>query len=88
RCARLLRERLTAELAVHDAQEGLRTVGNLRSPAHSVRMAFTVTPTESDEDWAVVAERLRAVPAALDGYRESLALGIERGLPGGPRATA
>ncbi|OEJ98352.1 DUF885 domain-containing protein [Streptomyces thermolilacinus] len=88
RCARLLRERLTAELAVHDAHEGLRTVSNLRSPAHSVRMAFTVTPTETDEDWAVVAERLRAVPAALDGYRESLALGLKRGLPGGPRATA
>ncbi|MEV5446793.1 DUF885 domain-containing protein [Streptomyces sp. NPDC052644] len=88
RCARLLRERLTAELAVHDAQEGLRTVSNLRSPAHSVRMAFTVTPTETDEDWAVVAERLRAVPAALDGYRESLALGLKRGLTGGPRATA
>ncbi|MDT9683050.1 DUF885 domain-containing protein [Streptomyces sp. TRM76323] len=88
RCGRLLRERLTAELAVHEAQEGLRTVSNLRSPAHSVRMAFTVTPTETEEDWAAVAERLRAVPAALDGYRESLALGLERGLPGGPRATA
>lgn len=88
RCGRLLRERLTAELAVHEAQEGLRTVSNLRSPAHSVRMAFTVMPTETEEDWATVAERLRAVPASLDGYRESLALGLERGLPGGPRATA
>ncbi|WP_175409434.1 DUF885 domain-containing protein [Streptomyces sp. TRM64462] len=88
RCGRLLRERLTAELAVHEADEGLRTVSNLRSPAHSVRMAFTVMPAETDEDWAAVAERLRAVPAALDGYRESLALGLERGLPGGPRATA
>ncbi|MFJ3160671.1 DUF885 domain-containing protein [Streptomyces kanasensis] len=88
RCGRLLRERLTAELAVHEAQEGLRTVSNLRSPAHSVRMAFTVMPTETDEDWGAVAERLRAVPAALDGYRESLALGLDRGLPGGPRATA
>ncbi|MCQ0021779.1 DUF885 domain-containing protein [Streptomyces somaliensis DSM 40738] len=88
RCGRLLRERLTAELAVHEAEEGLRTVSNLRSPAHSVRMAFTVMPTETEEDWATVAERLRALPAALDGYRESLALGLERGLPGGPRATA
>ncbi|MCP9988870.1 DUF885 domain-containing protein [Streptomyces sudanensis] len=88
RCGRLLRERLTAELAVHEAREGLRTVSNLRSPAHSVRMAFTVMPAETEEDWAAVAERLRAVPAALDGYRDSLALGLERGLPGGPRATA
>ncbi|WP_236244501.1 DUF885 domain-containing protein [Streptomyces sp. CC210A] len=88
RCARLLRERLTAELAVHEAGEGLRTVSNIHSPAHSLRMAFTVTPTGTRDDWSAVAERLRAVPAALDGYRESLALGLERDLPGGPRATA
>ncbi|WP_030743082.1 DUF885 domain-containing protein [Streptomyces sp. NRRL F-5135] len=88
RCGRLLRERLTAELAVHDAGEGLRKVSNIHSPAHHVREVFTVTPTETDEDWAVVAERLRAVPAALEGYRASLALGLDRGLTGGPRPTA
>ncbi|WP_028814914.1 DUF885 domain-containing protein [Streptomyces flavidovirens] len=87
RCGRLLRERLTAELAVHDADEGLRAVSNIHSPAHSIRSVFTVTPTETAEDWAAVAERLRAVPGAFEGYRESLALGLERGLPGGPRAT-
>ncbi|MER6104074.1 DUF885 domain-containing protein [Streptomyces sp. NPDC001832] len=88
RCGRLLRERLTAEIAVHEADEGLRTVSNLSSPAHGIREVFTVTPTETDEDWAAVADRLRAVPAALEGYRESLALGLERKLYGGPRATA
>ncbi|MFJ8508469.1 DUF885 domain-containing protein [Streptomyces avermitilis] len=88
RCARLLRERLTAELAVHEADEGLRAVGNMESPAHSVREVFTITPTDTDEDWAAVAERLRAVPAALEGYRESLALGLERKLYAGPRPTA
>ncbi|MEU1281460.1 DUF885 domain-containing protein [Streptomyces sp. NPDC005805] len=88
RCARLLRERLTAQLAVHEAEEGLRTVSNLHSPAHSVREVFTLTPTDTPEDWAAAAERLRAVPTALEGYRASLALGLERGLFGGPRATA
>ncbi|MEU6059043.1 DUF885 domain-containing protein [Streptomyces sp. NPDC047097] len=88
RCARLLRERLTAELAVHEAGEGLRAVSNLRSPAHSVRVAFTVMPTATAGDWAAMGERLRAVPAALDGYREALAEGLAQGLPGGPRATA
>lgn len=87
RCGRLLRERLTAGLAVHEAGESLRTVSNIRSPAHSVRGVFTVMPTGTDEDWAAVAERLRAVPDALEGYRASLALGLERGLPAGPRAT-
>lgn len=88
RCGRLLRERLTAELAVHEADEGLCTVSNMRSPAHSVRMVFTVMPTETEEDWEAVAQRLRAVPAALEGYRASLALGLERKLLGGPRPTA
>ncbi|MGT2527179.1 DUF885 domain-containing protein [Streptomyces nojiriensis] len=87
RCGRLLRERLTAELAVHAADEDLCAVSNIHSPAHSVREVFTLTPSGTDEEWAAIAERLRAVPAALGGYRESLALGLERGLYGGPRAT-
>ncbi|MFC4611129.1 DUF885 domain-containing protein [Streptomyces maoxianensis] len=88
RCGRLLRERLTAELAVHEADEGLRTVSNMRSPVHTVREVFTVTPTETDEDWAAITQRLRTVPRALEGYRASLELGLERKLLGGPRATA
>ncbi|MEV7982565.1 DUF885 domain-containing protein [Streptomyces sp. NPDC086519] len=88
RCARLLRERLNASLAVHEADESLRSVSNLSSAAHAVRQVFTVTPTATEEDWTAVAERLRAVPAALEGYRQSLELGLDRKLPAGPRATA
>ncbi|MFE9933164.1 DUF885 domain-containing protein [Streptomyces sp. NPDC005533] len=87
RCARLLRERLTAELAVHEADEHLCAVSNIHGPAHEVREVFTLTPSDTEEDWAAIAERLRAVPAAFAGYRESLGLGLERGLYGGPRAT-
>ncbi|MDX6311341.1 MAG: hypothetical protein QOF44_805 [Streptomyces sp.] len=85
RCARLLRERLTAELAVHEAGEGLRAVSNLFTPAHSVRGVFMMMPAETEEDWAAIAARLRAVPAALAGYRESLAAGLDRKLPAAPR---
>ncbi|MEE1930719.1 DUF885 domain-containing protein [Streptomyces sp. TRM 70351] len=88
RCARLLRERLTAHLHVHDAGEGLRAVSNLRSPVHAVRSAFTITPTATEDDWAAVARRLRAVPAALEGYRASLAAGLDKRLPAGPRQVA
>ncbi|MFD7100181.1 DUF885 domain-containing protein [Streptomyces xanthophaeus] len=88
RCGRLLRERLNAELAVHEADEHLRAVSNIHSPAHSVREVFTLTPADTDEDWAAIAERLRAVPASYAGYRESLALGLERGLYGAPRPAA
>ncbi|WP_329128886.1 DUF885 domain-containing protein [Streptomyces sp. NBC_01476] len=85
RCARLLRERLTAELAVHDADEHLRAVNNLGSPAHNIRETFSLMPTDTPEQYADVAARLRAVPAALDGYRASLTEGLNRGLKAGPR---
>ncbi|MER8015325.1 DUF885 domain-containing protein [Streptomyces griseoluteus] len=88
RCGRLLRERLTAELAMHEAREHLRAVGNMHTPGHSVRDIFTVTPQETEEDWAALVERLRAVPAAYEGYRASLTLGLERGLYAAPRPTA
>jgi uncharacterized protein (DUF885 family) len=88
RCGRLLRERLTAELAVHEADEGLRAVGNMATPAHEIREVFTVTPTGTEEDWAAIAERLRAVPTAYAGYRASLELGLERKLFAAPRPTA
>ncbi|MHC0428966.1 DUF885 domain-containing protein [Streptomyces sp. O3] len=88
RCARLLRERLTAELGLYEADEHLSVVSNLMSRVHEVREVFTLTPTETDADWAAVAERLRAVPGALEQHRETLALGLERKRHGGPRATA
>jgi uncharacterized protein (DUF885 family) len=90
RCGRLLRERLTAQLAVFEAGEHLCAVSNLHSPAHGVRNVFTMMPAdpESEEDWTAIAERLKAVPGALDGYRASLELGLERGLRGSPRATS
>ncbi|WP_269857274.1 DUF885 domain-containing protein [Streptomyces sp. RPT161] len=88
RCARLLRERLTAGLAVHDAGERLRWISNLSSPVHSVREAFTLMPTKTEADWTAVAGRLRNVPEALSGYRASLEAGLAQGLPGGPRQVA
>jgi uncharacterized protein (DUF885 family) len=88
RCARLLRERLTAELAVHEAGEHLRQVSNLHSPVHEVRGILPVTPAETEDDWAAIASRLRAVPGALEGYRASLEAGLAKRLPAGPRQVA
>ncbi|MFI1921548.1 DUF885 domain-containing protein [Streptomyces sp. NPDC020377] len=88
RCARLLRERLNAELAVHESGEHLRAVGNMATPPHWVRDVFTVTPAQTEEDWEAIVERLRAVPRALAGYRESLSTGLDRKLYAGPRPTA
>jgi uncharacterized protein (DUF885 family) len=85
RCARLLRERLGAELAAHEAGEGYRTLSNLFSPVHAVRQVFTLMPTSTEADWAVVARRLARVPEAYRGYRATLEEGARRGLFAAPR---
>ncbi|MCX4539495.1 DUF885 domain-containing protein [Streptomyces sp. NBC_01565] len=85
RCARLLRERLEAELAQYEAGEHLRAVDNLSSPLHQVRKVFGLMPSRTPGDWEDIARRLRAVPGCLSGYRASLAEGVRRGLPAAPR---
>ncbi len=84
-CARLLRERLTARLRIHEAGEHFRTLSNSMTPVHGVRQILTVMPTETEEDWAAVAGRLRNIPGALDGFRATLGEGISRGLFAAPR---
>jgi uncharacterized protein (DUF885 family) len=84
-CARLLRERLGAELAAHDAGEGFRALSNLFSPVHSVRQVFALMPTATEEDWSVIARRMARVPDAFRGFRESLEEGSRRGLFVAPR---
>ena len=83
--ARLLRERLTALLAVHDAGDHFRSLSNIASPVHGVRSVFTIMPTATDADWSVVAGRLRNVGGALKGYRATLQQGLDRQLYSGPR---
>ncbi|MFE1316942.1 DUF885 domain-containing protein [Kitasatospora phosalacinea] len=85
RCARLLRERLTADLAVHDAGEGYRSVRNLGSPVHDTREMFTLLPTDSDEDWQRLGRRLARFPLAMAQYRQCLEEGVRRGLLSAPR---
>ncbi|QFU91233.1 DUF885 domain-containing protein [Amycolatopsis sp. YIM 10] len=85
RCARLLRERLGSNLAVSESGEHLRDVSNIMGPVHVSRLVFTMMPTATDEDWAVIARRMANVPAALAGYTESLRAGAKRGLTAAPR---
>ncbi|PZF81838.1 DUF885 domain-containing protein [Jiangella anatolica] len=85
RAARLLRERLTASLALHDAGEGLRELSNLFSPVQSLRSVFLMMPAETEDDWAVIGRRLRNVPAAAAGLRAALQEGDGRGLYAAPR---
>jgi len=56
-----------------------RDLNVIASPAQGIRDVFDLMPTESDEDWAAVAGRLRRVRGAVDGYIEMLRSGIASG---------
>jgi uncharacterized protein (DUF885 family) len=85
RCARLLRERLEAQLAVSGAGEHLRAVRNIFGPHAQVRQLFELMPTTTPDDWAVVARRMSKVPESFVGYAAALAEGAQRGLHAAPR---
>ncbi len=85
RCARLLRERLETQLAISATGEHLRAISNIFGPPQQVRGSFLLMPTATAGDWAVISRRMAKVPAALAGYRQSLAAGSARGLHAAPR---
>ncbi|WP_042365167.1 DUF885 domain-containing protein [Streptacidiphilus neutrinimicus] len=84
-CARLLRERLTAELVVHDAGDHFRSLNNIASPIHMVRAIFTMTPSDTEADWELLVGRMANTAEAVRGYQQTLAEGLSRGLVSGPR---
>ncbi|MGP4109376.1 DUF885 domain-containing protein [Streptomyces sp. 4N509B] len=85
RAARLLRERLDADLALFDAGEHLREVSNIFSPVTQLISTFQLLPTATPEDWAVIGRRMRNVPGSVEGYIASLSEGLDRGLPAAAR---
>jgi uncharacterized protein (DUF885 family) len=85
RCARLLRERIGADLAAHEAGEGFRSLNNLFSPIHAIRQIFSLMPAVTEADWAVIARRMARVSEAFRGFRETLEEGRRRGLVVAPR---
>lgn len=71
---------LRLELDLHDAQWHLRDLNVIASAAQDFRQVFDLMPTDTADDWAVVAERLAALPSALKGYTETLREGIRSGV--------
>ena len=52
---------------MYAAAEHLRVMSNIFGPPQQVRQAFLLMPVETADDWATIARRLAAVPAALAG---------------------
>ncbi|MDQ2756365.1 MAG: DUF885 domain-containing protein [Actinomycetota bacterium] len=75
-----LRERLGLAEEMHAAGVEAMSLNVIASPLQGIRDVFDLMPQEGDAAWATIAARLTAVPAAVTGYRESLAAAKARHL--------
>ena len=74
-----LRSSLALDVESAEAGLPLRDLNVIASPAQGIREVFDLMPTATVADWDTVSTRLMALPAAIDGYIQTLRLGIERG---------
>lgn len=77
----VLIERLSNLVALADAGDFLRTLNVLASPPQAIRMAVQLMP----DDRETVAQRIGAVPKALQSWREALAEGAQQGVTAAQR---
>lgn len=77
--ADLTRE-LELDLELHDARWHLRDLNVIASPPQDIRSVFDLMPTDTADDWSVIAARLGAVPEAVRGYIETLRAGVAEGI--------
>jgi len=78
--AGVLRESLEISGAEYDANEHLVSIRVLAGDVDAARSIFDLMPTDTAEQWSVIAERMSKVPQAFAGMRESWKLGLDRGV--------
>jgi uncharacterized protein (DUF885 family) len=74
-----MQERLGAELARYDSGWAPADLNTIDSPLQEFRLTFDMMPVASERDWATIARRLEALPAALAGYAAGLDAAAEAG---------
>ena len=69
-------------LSLESDEAGLwmRDVNVIASPAQGIRDILDLMPTDTADNWADIAGRLGNLPRAIDGYIETLRLGIAKGV--------
>jgi len=67
---------LQLSLDIHETGLWKRDLDVLASPAQGIRYIFDLTPVATVGDWENLNKRLRAVEGAVDGYIETLRVGI------------
>ena len=78
--AGVLRESLEISGAEYDANEHLVSIRVLAGDVDAARAIFDLMPTDTAEQWSVIAERMSKVPQAFAGMRQSWKLGLDRGV--------
>ena len=78
--AGVLRESLEISGAEYEANEHLVSIRVLAGDVDAARAIFDLMPTDTAEQWSVIAERMSKVPQAFAGMRESWKLGLDRGV--------
>ena len=78
--AGVLRESLEISGEEFDANEHLVSIRVLAGDVDAARAIFDLMPTDTAEQWSVIAERMAKVPQAFAGMRESWKLGLDRGV--------
>ncbi|PZE28801.1 DUF885 domain-containing protein [Curtobacterium sp. MCBD17_028] len=72
----------------YDRRLHLRDLNVIASPAQHLRDVLDLMPTATANDWSDIANRLSALPDALEGYRETLLQGTREGVTPAKRQVA
>jgi uncharacterized protein (DUF885 family) len=78
--ASVMTERCTLDVEQYEAGERLRDLRIIGSPIQSARQCFDLMRLETDDDWAVAAERMTRVPDSLASIEASLRSGVDKGI--------
>ncbi|WP_020495148.1 DUF885 domain-containing protein [Sciscionella marina] len=65
-------ERMEIAGELFDAGEEIGALNVIESPVHSLREVFDLMPAETEQQWATLAARMRALPRALEQVRAGL----------------
>jgi len=74
-----LRDALEGEADVITGGERERWISIITGPPSSTRSVFDLMDRSTPAAWETIEARLRAVPTAMDGYRETLEQGLAEG---------
>lgn len=65
-------ERVGLDVELHEVGADMASLNVIASPVQELRQVFDLMPTETSENWATIAKRLAAMPAAVAGVRAGL----------------